>query len=416
MKKILTFVCLSALFAGCNDKEEPHIKDYAVPEMADRTVLIYMAAENNLSDYAVDGRIPGTSIDGDLKQIKTGAYDLGNNNLLVFVDQADKNTLPYLARIADGEMRDSIPMETDLLTSDPATLERMMRTAVNDYPAREYALVLWGHASGWLIESDSVAYDPTPRAARRKAYGRDTGNNSASGSSGSWMNIPSMAKALANALQTRKLAYIFADCCHFQCAEVAYELRNVCDYIIASPAEIPAEGAPYQTIVPALFEPTTFWRSIVDRYFEQTSYGFKEPLSVVKTSEMETLAAATRQALYDTFSEAEDRYPDLSHLIHYYYVRYPFYDANDFMLRHASPNVYAEWKKALDSAVIYKTMTTTWMTNAPWGTYYSDFEVTEERYGGISMFVPSWSYQGSTNSTIQQMAWYNAAGLSAIGW
>ena len=86
------------------------------------------------------------------------------------------------------------------------------------------------------------------------------------------------------------------------------------------------------------------------------------------------------------------------------------------MLRHAPADAYAQWKKALDDAVIYKTMTTTWMTNRSWGLYYSDFDVTEERYGGISMFVPSWNYQGSINNTIQQMAWYHAAGLSDIGW
>ena len=48
------------------------------------------------------------------------------------------------------------------------------------------------------------------------------------------------------------LKFIMADCCNFMCLENLYELRDVCDYIIGSPAEIPAQGAPYYDIVPSL--------------------------------------------------------------------------------------------------------------------------------------------------------------------
>ena len=81
MKKLLTFICLAAFIAACSDKEDLRIADpYKVPEMADRTVLIYMAAENDLSSFSIDSLIPGTGIEGDLRQIRKGAYDLGNNN------------------------------------------------------------------------------------------------------------------------------------------------------------------------------------------------------------------------------------------------------------------------------------------------------------------------------------------------
>ena len=68
-------------------------------------------------------------------------------------------------------------------------------------------------------------------------------------------------------------------------------------------------------------------------------------------------------------------------------------------------------------AGIYKKMATRWLTNKfPWSTYYGDFEVTENHYGGVSMFVPNYILQHTNNDYIKQMGWYYAAGYSDIGW
>ena len=56
------------------------------------------------------------------------------------------------------------------------------------------------------------------------------------------------------------------NCCNFMCLEVLYELRNVTDYIIGSPAEIPDQGAPYDEIVPDMFADGRFYTSIIDKY------------------------------------------------------------------------------------------------------------------------------------------------------
>ena len=402
MKKLAFFlIAFTTLVTACNDHHED---DEENP--ADRTVLIYMAGENRLNSYVSE----------DIRQIRMGAKSMtGNNRLVVYVDRANRFEKPYLIRIANGETTDSIPMSEDTPTSDPGTLYKAMQETVSRFPAQEYALVLWGHANGWLIESDSIVSDvwTTPNAARRRAYGVDSGNNSDS-DTGTWMNIPSLARTLS---LFPKLKYIFADCCNFQCVESAYELRKVTDYIIASPAEIPGVGAPYNTVVPALFEKETFWQSITDNYYAQVINGNIVPLSVVKTSEMEQLASATRSALANMRPDLED-YPDMSGLIHYYYhsAPYKFYDMNDFMLKFASPETYAAWKQAFDRAVIYKKMSTMWMTNVSWGAYYTDFDVTEEKYGGISMFVPQYYYIFSTNSRIKQLGWYYAAGMPDLGW
>jgi hypothetical protein len=75
-------------------------------------------------------------------------------------------------------------------------------------------------------------------------------------------------------------------------------------------------------------------------------------------------------------------------------------------------------------------MTPVWLANFipylnPQKTLFLDFSVTEERYGGVSMFVPRDPYSvyssyrqtaRSQNETISRMKWYEAAGLDRLGW
>ena len=401
MRKLLIGICALTLFVACHKDDEPTKPDSPV----DRTVLIYMAGENNLTNW--DNTASGKYVDRDLAEIKIGAKSIGaNNNLLVYVDKAD-SIPPYMLYFWKGELKDSIAMP-ESLTSDPSVLENVARKAFTEYPANSYGLVLWGHATGWVIRNDSVSYNAM---ARRKAYGGDNGNNTTRGAGTSWMNIPSMAKALA---QLPHLDFIFADCCEMMCVECAYELKDVTDYFISSPAEIPAQGAPYNTVVPAMMEKTTFWSSIVDKYYEQNteSLGNKVPLAVVKTSGMTNLANATRSILQSIATEQTIApYPNLSGLI--YYFNREYYDMNNFLLKYASEAEYNTWKKVFDDAVIYKKLATEWDTN---NVYFSDFDINETTYGGVSMFIPKYSLQWSDNNTIKQMKWYYAAGYSDIGW
>ena len=112
-------------------------------------------------------------------------------------------------------------------------------------------------------------------------------------------------------------------------------------------------------------------------------------------------------------------YPNMAKLIHYYYSPL-HYDANDFMLRYAKKEAYDKWKAALDAAVVYKKMATTWMTNVSWAMTYTDFEMTEERYSGVSMFVPQnptvKSNYGKYNADIRTTAWYYATKMQELGW
>lgn len=408
MKYLFAAICAVVLLISCNgdnDNISQDIKEPAIFPKAKRTVIVYISAENNLSSFAT----------GDINEMIKGSENLPDDvNLIAFVDKRE-SVPPYILRIQKGQKQMDTYYENteDFYASDPERMYETMHWIMTRYPAETYGLVLWGHASGWVIENDSVANTSAHNKPQR-AYGVDYGTDMTDGKGSKWMNIPSMAKALERLHQ--KMLFIFADCCNFQCAEVAYELRNATDYIIASPAEIPNAGAPYDKIVPHMFSmDNNFYEKIVDDYHNVITNGTEQvPLSVVKTNEMENLATATREV---TALLVENGEPDTDRMIYYRLTKQygnikVMFDMNDMMLRNiTNSTAYKKWKQAYDKAVVYRAMSGTWMTN---GLLRFDFDMTEERFGGMSMFVPLSVYDANgynLNKTILQMAWYYAAGV-----
>jgi hypothetical protein len=409
--RVLFFtLCAALLLAGCCKEEAKE------PEVLKRAILVYAAGDNSLSDKYLN------YLDSDIRQMREASKQLGSSNkLVIFVDNEYEK--PYFLLIENGDTTRLKTMPEEMKSSDATTLYQAMKYVMDNYNAQSYGLVLWGHADGWIMRSGS---------GPRRAYGVDHNGGT------TWMNIPNMAGVLE---RLPKLKFIFADCCAFLCVENAYELRNCADFIIGSPAEIPGEGAPYNTVMPALFNQTgTFYKDVVDAYFAQVSHGYKVPLAVVKTSEMENLAQATATTLASFAQDIEadnkgKRYPNTEGLIYYY--NHTQFDMQDVMLRFASTEQYTEWKKVFDNAVPYRKFTDVWMANH---IIYSDktqkafldFTPTEERYGGLGMFVPqtdtdaSWwnpAYRinlGVTmsylNNEIENMQWYKAAKLADVGW
>lgn len=420
MKKIFALLVFASLFSACHHDDDPEEK-----QDPERTVLIYVAAENNLSSFA----------DDDLKEMKTASKSLNSRQqLIVYVDQPG-STPPFFARIKDGKCVDSVSVE-ESITADPAILEKAVNYMCTNYPAKSYGLVLWGHASGWLISKDSVAY------AKSRAYGGDTGNNSSYSSGKYWMNIPSMARAIANGMKGTPLTFIMGDCCSFGCVEVAYELRRVTEYVIGSPAEVPDAGAPFDLIIPDMFSTSTeFYKAVIDHYYSyylgefknrpNTYYnnsvgdlkGYSVPLVAVKTSELETLATATAKLL-STVSDilTPEGTLDFSDRVFYaFYGNRYSYDMYNMLKTNTSETDFNTWAASFKNAVPY------YLYSAHWLTYYKSqignemktFENQESDCGVLSMFFPSTDYRNTNpywNTAIQQLQWNNIIRWQQYGW
>lgn len=417
----LTLLLLFPLFVlACHHDDEPEEE-----KGAERTVLVYLAAENNLTSFANE----------DLKEMKAGSKSLNNRqNLIVYVDQAG-TTPPYMARIKNGVLVDSVSM-TESLSADPAILEQVIRRTKEKYPAQDYGLVFWGHAFGWFISNDSVEY------AQSRAYGGDTGNGSAAGAGRYWMNIPSMAKAIKRGMGSIPLKFILGDCCNFGCIEIAYEMRNVTEYVIASPAEIPDKGAPYEFLVPDLFNTSDlFYQPMIDRYYkyyldEYNQYpgryynyqqgdlkGYSVPLSAIKTVELEHFATATARLLH-TISDKIGKDGVLNFENTVYYTVYSgykcSYDIYHTFKTNASAADFSAWETAFEKAVPYRVFSGRWLSN--------NFQIPADMEalnangndcGEVSMFFPQAAYHQtypSWNESIKRFQWNNVIRWEQYGW
>ena len=399
MKKILMMIASTLLFAACTSEEG----EYWQP--AKRTVMVYMAAENSLSGSA----------QADINEMIRGVKSISKyDNLIVFVDRASTREKPFIIRLRNDEQQpaDTIKKyEEDFYASDPKKMKEVTQWIMTNYPADDYGLVLWGHGNGWIIMDDVETID-------NRAIAVDNGKNTTS-NTGPWLNIPSLREVLSELPHPFK--FIFADCCNMQNVEVAYELKDITEYYIASPAGIPGEGAPYQTVVPDLFiyDDVEMYTKICDDYNALIdNEGGHLPLTVVRTSGLPMLAEATREIL----RTIDQTTVNTDGLIYYYsYVvrdskEHVMYDMQDFLLRHTEKEDYEQWLEALDQTIAYKKFSSRWQVA---GTLIIDFEVTEERFGGISMFIPLERYKNTKlkyNETINQMAWYHAVGWSELEW
>ena len=395
MNRILLSIVTALLIVGCSsDNDEP-------PQPAKRTVMVYMAAENSLSINA----------QSDINEMINGVKKISKwDNLLVFVDRINKSEQPFIIRLRNNDRQpaDTIrKYDSDFLDSDPEKMNEVLSWMMLNYPADDYGLVIWGHANGWVIMNDSVA--------TRRAIAGDESNGTTY-----WMNMPTLRSTLKSL--PYPLKFVFADCCNMLNAEVAYELKDATQYVIASPAGIPGDGAPYETIIPDLFnydDQMLCQKTCEDYYAKVDDEGGHLPITAIRTDRMSQLAYATRTILNKIYNS--DITINTDKMIYYYMYgngksEHVMYDMNDFILRHASTSDYEEWKTAFDATVMYRKTSTKWETQ---NTLDWDFEVTTERFGGMSMFIPLQRYENTLlkyNDLIKKTGWYYAVGWSELGW
>lgn len=415
MKHLLTIISAILLFTACS-KDDDSPSTPPEPEPARRTVIVYMVGENNLDPY----------MQNDINEMRQGRKQVAaSENLVLYVDKLSKTEMPFIAKInTDGNLDTLYRYEQDFYSSDPDNMIDVIDRIYQMCPAKEdYGLVLWGHASGWLME-DSVA--------TRRGYGIDTGNNELrtyfderskeSLLKGKWLNIPSMREAFK--MLPMKWKFIMCDCCNMMNVEDGYELREVTDYLMGSPAEIPGYGAPYETIVPALFLHTeNFYQAVIDAYAD--AYPNRVPLSVIKTSEMEALAEATRPLL----SHINEYVNNESNLMerHVYYNntyvdgkrKHIMFDVREVVRKAFAnePSKYENWYQVFQRAVPYNRIAEMWQTDSFIKINFNDFTVIDDYFSGVSMFFPMEQYgteEWSCNKAIKKMSWYYAVGWPSL--
>lgn len=362
MKRGILYLIIYVLVLGlgaCDKHSDvkprhPHTKK---PDTLRRLVVVYMAADNSLSYMAEE----------DVAEMERAAGDIPEDcALAVYLDNyADQGT-PGILLIDKAQGKRVVQTYAEApVSTDSTAMQRVLADILAAFPAREHGLVLWSHSTGW-----------TPRENdRRRTWGSERGHE---------MLVPTLAHVLRNT--GVHWQFIFYDCCFMQCIEAAYQMRHVTDWVIAAPIEIPGEGAPYDLVMPHLFQAEQFARDIpaaYHDYYEQQSCGVI--LSAIRSDRLDNLARVTAAAL-DTLSHIStdevQRYGAYAESTRWVGE---FHDMASLMSRNLCPADYATWSAAMQQAIPHRFATRRWYTM--YGAIYPRL-TDPDHFAGTSMYIP----------------------------
>jgi hypothetical protein len=160
----------------------------------------------------------------------------------------------------------------ELDMGNPSTLEHFIEWGTATYPATHYALVMSDHGAGYIGFGDGAEV----------------------------LEMSEIRTALSNAGVHFDL--IGFDCCVTGMAEVAYDVRQWSNVFVASEAETPLDGWPFDTVLGALnsnpaMSAVDLGRTIVSKFGAANGAGSDTTISSILTSQLSPLATAI-----DTFA------------------------------------------------------------------------------------------------------------------
>lgn len=227
---------------------EPEPEPDPEPEPVEKklTLMVYMAADNDLESYALE----------NLNQMEKVCCE--NMNILVLLDRAEgydetdgnwKDTRLFEVcrdcsesahivskRISCPPLGLSDYENTELDMANHSVLRNFVEFVKKQYPTGKYALIIWGHGTGWRYIAEN---EVTIESNRAVAIDDKTG---------SYMRVTDLGKALRG----QGLNVIGFDTCFAGVIENIYELKDCSEYITASPGVTPSGGWNYQSLLEKL--------------------------------------------------------------------------------------------------------------------------------------------------------------------
>ena len=439
--KVIACMALAVCLSGCQDRHDPYFingNTYGgnpgnrVPASNDRrVVLMYQAGYNSLSDCLRD----------DLNDVINGWLPNGgmkDNVLLVYTHQPTRDgqynvkTTPYLLRLSAGaggtaRIDTLVTYPKSSISSSAEQLNKVLTYVVDNFPAKSYGMTFASHSTGYLPagfygRSDSYVYKQKragamssrpsqpgpvpyyepyqdPSLPRVRSIGQDQ-----QGTTGGYVSYEIDIRDFAEAIPV-KLDFILFDACLMGGAEVAYELREKCDRLGFSQAEVLAEGLDYTRITPHLLGGSEAdLESICNDYFihydSQTDpFSRSATISLIDCSRLEPLAQTCREIFSNNRNGLASITP---YRVQRYYRsgHHWFYDLESIIMNAgASAEEMAALHEALDNCVLYKGHTPEFMC---------EFEI--KTFSGFSMYLPC-NGNKELDKYYRTLKWNQATGL-----
>lgn len=263
----LTFFIVAVVATSCkDDKVDAKRGNKEYDPIADHTLLMYLVADNASISPTLSPSIENNAKDA-LKAAKDSVKS-GSLNLVIFKDN-DKSgaTLPQLIWIRrNGLMElDTIPLKTykeEVNAASAEVFKDVIQTTFGHFPdSKIKGLTIGCHALGWTPSvnftvpaanpdnGEPIANMPSAtRAAQFIGIDCSTGEYGTIG----YMELWDFSKALKET--GLHLDYIIFDACNMANVEVAYELRDEVDYLVAAVTEVMGDGFPYVNVITRLSE------------------------------------------------------------------------------------------------------------------------------------------------------------------
>lgn len=231
------------------------------------TIMVYLDGDNSLENYALDdleemekiGSKNGVNIVILMDTLTliggTHWYFLGEGNTHVDMEAGYHH--------CDCELVTGTECPGELNMGDGPTLTYFVEKAMAFAPAENYMLVLWDHGGGWYGVCWDDSSEMFPESGRIDR-----------------LTVDEMANALYDAglgPDGEKLSMIGFDACLNSMVEIAYECRDISDYMLASVTSIPGPGWDYTPILDSLttnpdMDAVELGHVVVDSYVEFYSY------------------------------------------------------------------------------------------------------------------------------------------------
>ena len=385
---VLGCVAFMGLLQSC--KEEGN--DEPTLGIAQQTVFMYLPWSDNLHDALEAGE---KNFESSI--VKNRGLD--GRRFIVFLSRDAATSFLINVTYKNGKcVKDTVKRYS--FTQTNYTTEEGLSTILTDMkkaaPAQDYAMIIGCNGTGWLPKgvnplSAEFTTNATGYSNCKKSFGHE--------SKTSYMtDISTLVAALKAA--SIKMKYILFDDCYMSNIEVAYDLRDVTQYYIATCTEMQEEGLPYQEVGYYLlhndFEKLCNW---FYAYYNNSSLPYCN-IAVTDCSQLETMAAIVRQINMSYPNEIE-RLGTLQKLDGYYPT--VFYDFGDYINKICSNNQLKEnFNSQLEKLVVYKKYTSQF-----YSVLYNEFTAYDiSAYSGLTTSEPTVNsvvkpYVSTTN-------WYKA--------
>lgn len=380
-RMILIGVIVPVLLGACMLKEHPD----NIPVQAYRTVLFYLVADGNYAEE-VQPRLDA------LQEAWSNELGLGGH-LLVFAGGNPEASPRLMEMVEDGQTGE-VSLQVLREYADPhAASAEMLSDVINDmytvYPSQDYGLVLFSQGSGWLPDEfidyprrSAVKGEGSTRSALR---GEERSTRSVMSEGNRVLELRNFALAIPDG----QFSFIVFETGYMAGLEVAYELKEKADYLIASSTEIPSPGflPVYGAMLPELFRAYPYYRKAAQAYFDYynqyTGDLGSATVSVIRTSQLEPLKRMLNAAesgvedweeLQRSTLQAFDRRTD-HHLC---------YDLGSYFRLIGSGESQSAFADSLDRAVIYRAATAQFLPQS------GGFDIAA--HSGMTVYIPDAHY------------------------